>query len=339
MSSVKVSICVSVHNTSVLLPRCLDSLVNQTLKEIEIVLVNNGSTDNSEDIMIQYKKKYPHINICIFSQEDKGLAQGRQTGLNNAHGDYIAVLDADDYVLPKTYELLYETAVKTQSDIVEMESMRDGQVISTSLEGIHDSHKVLEYYFEGLKGIKPMMWLRLYKSTLFSKPVLPLLYTNNEDVFAFPCLLYKANSIFFLKEKLHVYSTDNEQGVMKRLTTDISYSNRFYNSRKVVLKCVKHIKNYIGEENMSNSFNAAFQKFKSNLALEFIFMDFRNVSYSERHHAVETEFDISKSELDNLIRNYIPVSVPHTSPIYYVIKFLGVKPAYLLHQLANKHKH
>ncbi|WP_313567197.1 glycosyltransferase, partial [Empedobacter sp.] len=87
MNEIKISICISVHNTGKYLRRCLDSVVEQTIREKEIILVNNGSTDDSLEIMKNYRQKFPHL-IRIINQEDKGLAQGRQTGVNNAKGEY-----------------------------------------------------------------------------------------------------------------------------------------------------------------------------------------------------------------------------------------------------------
>ena len=88
---VKVSVCISIYNGERFIRKCLDSVVCQTLKEIEIVLVNNGSTDLSLEIMNEYKEIYPNI-IRVYSQEDKGLAQGRQTGIDNARGQFLAFL-------------------------------------------------------------------------------------------------------------------------------------------------------------------------------------------------------------------------------------------------------
>ena len=86
---VKVSVCISVHNTAKYLPRCLDSVCAQTLQSLEIVLVNNGSTDNSEAIMREYAEKHPERRFVILSQEDRSLAGGRLTGINHATGEYI----------------------------------------------------------------------------------------------------------------------------------------------------------------------------------------------------------------------------------------------------------
>lgn len=114
----KVSVIVPVYNVEKYLPTCLDSLVQQTLKEIEIIVVNDGSTDNSLSIMQQYAKKYPD-KIKIYSKENGGLSDARNYGIDYATGDYIAFLDSDDYVDRSMYETLYQKAVQTKADMVE----------------------------------------------------------------------------------------------------------------------------------------------------------------------------------------------------------------------------
>lgn len=146
MKTIKVSVCISVHNTAHLLPRCLDSLLKQTMKDLEIVLVNNGSSDNSEDIMRQYSNHYPQIQWQIIVQEDRGLAQGRQTGINHAIGEYIAFLDADDYVDSHMYGKLYDVAIENSADIVECEVFRDGSILSSPYTGLYDANFIFRDY-------------------------------------------------------------------------------------------------------------------------------------------------------------------------------------------------
>ena len=100
---VKVSIIVPIYNTEKYLIKCLDSLVNQTLTDIEILLINDGSTDNSQKIIDEYVKKYPNICRC-FRQENSGQACARNVGINSARGDFIAFVDSDDYVDITAYE-------------------------------------------------------------------------------------------------------------------------------------------------------------------------------------------------------------------------------------------
>ena len=112
----KVSVTVPVYNTSRYLRKCLDSLANQTLKDIEIIIVDDGSTDESGKICDEYATKYR--NFRVIHKTNGGSASARQTGLNAAIGDYIIVCDSDDWVELDMYERLYNAAKETCADIV-----------------------------------------------------------------------------------------------------------------------------------------------------------------------------------------------------------------------------
>ncbi len=101
----KFSVIVPIYNSEKYLKKCLDSLVNQTFKNIEIILVNDGSTDNSEDIIKQYLKDK---RIIYLKKENGGQASARNLGLSKAKGDYISFIDSDDYVDLDMFEKLNE---------------------------------------------------------------------------------------------------------------------------------------------------------------------------------------------------------------------------------------
>ena len=113
----KVSIIVPVYNVENYITYCLESLVNQTLDDLEIIIVNDGSTDNSEKIIKKYEKKY--TNIIYLKKENGGLSDARNFGMKYAKGEYIAFLDSDDFVDKTIYEKMYEKAQKEQADYVE----------------------------------------------------------------------------------------------------------------------------------------------------------------------------------------------------------------------------
>lgn len=113
----KVSVIIPVYNVENYLRKCLDSLVNQTLKDIEIIVVNDGTTDNSQEIIDEYVKKYPKKVVSII-QENGGQGTARNTGLLHAKGEYIGYVDSDDYVEENMYEELYKKAKEEDSDIV-----------------------------------------------------------------------------------------------------------------------------------------------------------------------------------------------------------------------------
>ena len=101
-----VSIIIPVYNVEKYIEKCLESLVNQTLEDIELIIVNDGSTDNSENIILQYKEKYPN-KIKYYTKQNGGLSDARNFGMPFATGKYVAFLDSDDYVETNMYELLY----------------------------------------------------------------------------------------------------------------------------------------------------------------------------------------------------------------------------------------
>ena len=98
MNEYLVSTCISVYNGEKYLRRCLDSVLSQNISSMEIVLVNDGSTDSSSEIMYEYQARYPGTRIKVIEQENRGLAQGRWTGVKNSCGRYITFLDVDEYI-------------------------------------------------------------------------------------------------------------------------------------------------------------------------------------------------------------------------------------------------
>ena len=114
--NIKVSVIIPVYNVEPYLKECLDSVINQTLKEIEIICVDDFSPDNSHKILEEYAKKDNRIKI-IKHKENQGLGPARNTGIKNSNGEYISFIDSDDYIKNDFIENLYNTAKKYDSDI------------------------------------------------------------------------------------------------------------------------------------------------------------------------------------------------------------------------------
>jgi glycosyltransferase involved in cell wall biosynthesis len=113
---VKVSVSVPVYNVKSYLKQCVDSLLSQTLQDIEIILVDDGSTDGSEIICDDYARQDSRVRV--FHKTNGGLASARRVGLDNAKGIYYIVCDSDDYVEPNMLEKLYSVAVRDNADMV-----------------------------------------------------------------------------------------------------------------------------------------------------------------------------------------------------------------------------
>ena len=114
----KVSVIVPVYNVEQYIEKCLNSLIGQTLDDLEIIIVNDGSKDNSKKIIEKFIEKYPS-KIVYLEKENGGLSDARNYGLPYAKGEYVAFLDSDDYVEKNMYKDMYELAKKENSDMVE----------------------------------------------------------------------------------------------------------------------------------------------------------------------------------------------------------------------------
>ncbi|HOI70926.1 MAG TPA: glycosyltransferase [Methanobacterium sp.] len=140
-SDIKVSIIIPVYNVEKYLRQCLDSIVNQTLKEIEVICINDGSTDNSPIILEEYEKKDPRIRVI--TQENMGSGVARNRAIQQAKGKYIGFMDSDDWADPTMFEKLYENAELNNSDIV----MCPMLIINESGQGLSRSDKKLLPYY------------------------------------------------------------------------------------------------------------------------------------------------------------------------------------------------
>lgn len=216
MDEIKVSVIVPVYNTEKYLNQCLDSIVNQTLKEIEIILVNDESKDNSLNILEQYKKKDKRIKIINNKHEGEGAASARNAGLRIAKGEYLAFLDSDDFFEIDLLEKTYNRGLETKSDIVVYNGMLYDQIIEGKIDTdtILDITKVPEKkifsYKDALDTLflctTPAPWNKLFKADLVRKYKLEfqsVFYTD--DVLFVLSSMVVAEKISVLNEKLVYY--------------------------------------------------------------------------------------------------------------------------------------
>ena len=152
----KVSIIVPVYNSERYINRCVDSLIGQTLSDIEILLVDDGSSDNSSAICDEYAVKDNRIKV--FHQKNAGAGAARNTGLEHAQGEYIGFVDSDDYVDINMYETLFCAAEKYNADFV-TSGMKiiGGKVFSAENRRQLCYCFEREELFEGKEGIKKLL--------------------------------------------------------------------------------------------------------------------------------------------------------------------------------------
>lgn len=169
MRKPKVSISVAVYNVEKYLRKCLDSLVNQTLQDIEIIVVNDGSTDSSESICKEYAER--DSRIILISKENGGLATARQAALEVANGQFFCACDADDWVELSMYEKLLKKAAQTNADIVMCDYWSEypnGFQVAHSYN--YEADKEKDLLDLALRDIFPhMIWNKLIRLDVFRK--------------------------------------------------------------------------------------------------------------------------------------------------------------------------
>ena len=217
----KVSIIVPVYNTSAYLGWCLDSLVQQTLQEIEVIVVNDGSTDDSATILAQYKLRYPEI-IKTIDQKNAGLSEARNAGLKIAQGDYIGFVDSDDYVEPTMFDLLYQKAIEKQFDIVvcnvKFVFSDHAQSVSSMID--NDLTEPVDIK-KSILTIFPAAWNKIYRRDLFESGIRFTKGIWFED-FEFLYRLYPSiRGIGCVAQDLYLYR-QSENSIMHR------YDKRLY---------------------------------------------------------------------------------------------------------------
>ena len=219
----KVSIIVPVYNVENYLERCLESLVNQTLQDIEIIVINDGSKDNSQNIINEFHSKYPE-KIRYFFIENSGAAQARNYALNSVEGEYIGFVDSDDYVEPNMFEELYNKAVEEKADI-SVCGYYKATVDKCEEKGIYPykcfNNNVFNEPSMFINNF-PYLWNKIFKTELIKDNKIEFEnYRIFEDlVFTYQAFL-KANKIVHVEKPLYYY----------RILRDQSLTNEFSEKR------------------------------------------------------------------------------------------------------------
>lgn len=161
METLKVSVIIPLYNAGEFLKKCLDSVIAQTLTELEIIVINDGSKDNSDDVMQSYIKKEKRIKYV--NRENRGVSATRNEGLKIALGEYVAFLDADDWVDNDFYEKLYAKASESKADLVIAPHIVE-VFEKSNVKNLNKEYTKDVYLTDLLKGnVEGFVWNKLYK--------------------------------------------------------------------------------------------------------------------------------------------------------------------------------
>ena len=246
---IKVSVIVPVYNVELYLEKCLLSLVNQTVKEIEILVVNDGSKDDSQIIIDKFSKEYPD-KIFGFVKENGGLSDARNFGIDKARGQYLGFVDSDDHVSETMFEDMYDLAEKYNAELAICNLQKvdeEGNVTQklTQLPGFPEKI-VLEDHLSVFSDISYFACNKLFKKDLFNGKRFKK-GIHFEDIELIPQILLECNILVFTPN-FHYQYLERQDSISKSHTmkgldilnaveaVEISFQKSRFSNQKVALK-------------------------------------------------------------------------------------------------------
>jgi len=226
MSNPKISIIVPVYKVEKYIHRCIDSVLSQTFSDWELILVDDGSPDNSPLICDEYAKIDEHIRVIHKGNE--GQAEARNVALDIAKGDYIMFLDSDDYLHSSTLEDIYALALKENADIVQFPFIRGNHEVFPLIKEdrsyqIFDNRSI---FYSSVQKI--ILCGKLYRADLWSDVRMPKGKLNYEDDATTWKLYYKSERIIYVNTPYYYYY-ENPHSTManQRKITSLSFINAY----------------------------------------------------------------------------------------------------------------
>ena len=228
----KISVIIPCYNLGEKIKPCLNSVINQSFKDIEIIVVNDGSTDNS----LQVIQKFKDDRIVIVNKENGGLPSARKAGYEVAKGEYISHIDGDDEVLPNFLESLYNGAVESGADLVvgDVIFVVDGkEIIHKDIlqGGVVDKKKYLDDILNArYDRILTSVWNKLYKKTLHDKVEFPVdIRFYAEDRCMFPKIVFFAEKIYKINNAAYKYYFELKPITFDKIKDDFEKSENLSN--------------------------------------------------------------------------------------------------------------
>ena len=210
-----ISVIIPVYGVEKYIAQCLESVIDQTYKNLEIIVINDGTKDRSAEIAKEYAAKDSRIKVYDF--KNGGLSVARNRGLEIATGDYISYIDSDDWLDTKMYETLLETAMKNEADmvkcgIIETNGAAEEKITFSDVKIINnEQHKAFENYFKGI--LWTLAWNGLYKRELAKKVKFPDNVVH-EDNYSSGMFLYLSKKVLVIPFCGNYYRV-NDAGISK----------------------------------------------------------------------------------------------------------------------------
>lgn len=339
---IKVSVIIPVFNVEPYLKECLNSLIPQTLKDIEIICIDDCSTDNSLKILQEYAKKDERIKV-FEQKENKGQGFARNFGITLAQGEFITFCDPDDYVEKTMYEKMYAQAKNLNSDVVMCEVKKFFEKTKKfKVKKTYLSYK--NVYKSELANLKPRTnidkseisklilvtpaysWNKIYKRDFILKNNIKFLNskTYEDTVFGISALIF-AENVSYIDEHFYTYrirktsSLRSNNDILPTFTQTLDKIYEFLRSNNLYEKFENHLKYFI-IANLKNIYNRGFEIDKTFID-NIKYLNSKEKSYLKKKFGFEFSF---KQFLKNLIKQIFSVTKSKNKS-HKIITVLGIK--------------
>ncbi len=316
----KVSIIIPCYNQEERIKRCIDSILNDKLKEKEIIIINDGSTDKTLDILKTYENKYK--NIKIINQKNKGQALARNIGLKESTGEYISFIDSDDFVEKNYIYNLYKSAIDNNSDYVYCDyyeySNNKNKYISSTYTDNPKKVKIIENFAPWGKLISH----ELINNIDFKFPDLKMC----EDIAVIPILAVNSKNAYHIKEGLYYYNLDSNS-----LTRIKEYDDKLLE----IMKIPDILYNYFKDNNL-------LEEYRDELKYTFVqnILKYGVLNLAKHKESLKYIKELRKnikSKFSNLLScKYYKYDTLYSKVLIFISIYFPPKVLYILNKIKNR---
>lgn len=277
----KLSVIVPVYNVGYLAKSCIDTLINQSYKDIEIIVINDGSTDSSKEYVDIYSQR-SNVKIINLSN-NQGLGNARNIGIANSIGEYLTFVDSDDWIDLDLYTELMKSIEESNADVaicgikneytnwISSEyryNYKHGNCIDSNM-----AIKLLSNYGKNNYRISPVVWNKIYKASVVKNNNLNFLKNSywEDDIFSFQVFLYAKNVTIVPSVNYHYSQRDGS------ITNDFSKKHIFD-----LIDSFVYLKNYLCELSLWNDYHRCYKAYMDRAVTSMIKMLFQNESSTTR---------------------------------------------------------
>lgn len=212
MNKPLISVIIPVYGVEKYIAQCLESVINQTYTNLEIIVINDGTKDRSAEIAKEYMQKDSRIKV--YDYKNGGASVARNRGIKLANGDYMAFLDSDDWIECQMYEKLVNEAIKTDADIVKCGFKSNDKKMFFSKKIEKSGNHNMDLFFDGILWV--VLWNAIYRADIVKRVVFPENVRCFEDNYASALLLFLSNKVITVDGYEYNYR-DNSVGISKKV--------------------------------------------------------------------------------------------------------------------------